>query len=380
MRFAAPVLVAGLVGVGAAVPALASGGRPRLPAESAAQIVAGVLGSRVAAVSGSVEWRPDLGIPSLAGPGSAGQGVPTAGGLDPTGLLSGAQSFRLWVDGSEERLATDGSLAETDIVRRGDEVWVWDSADQHVGRYLLPSAPGGTRPSPSGLDPASVASQLVAGLGSAGTAVGVGTPVYVAGVPCRVLRLEPTDTSTSTVSSVDIAVDAANSVPLRVTVRAAGQRTPALELGFTSVSFAPPAASVFDPPRGESTSTRVVVRRPGGGLASLRYGLESPPGGTGGWFAYAPVTEAAAPPAAPASSSPRVIGHGWSAVADLAVASSNPTVGALEAAATPVSGSWGSGRLLRSSLLDVLVLPDGHLLVGFVPPAVLEADAGALAG
>lgn len=373
MRFAAPVLVAGLVGVGAAVPALASGGRPRLPAESAAQIVAGVLDSHVPAVSGTVKWVPGLGLPSLSGLTSGGQGVPTAGGLDPTSLLSTAQSFRLWVDGSDERLATTGSLAETDIVRRGDEVWVWDSADQHVEQYLLPAHSAVAGSAPTSLGPQAVASQLLTGLESAGTSVSVGTPVSVAGVPCQVLSLRPTDQSTSTVSSVDIAVDAANSVPLRVTVRAVRQQTPALGLGFTSVSFAPPAASVFDPPYGASSAARPVAPRSGAGAAS---GALAP----GAWYGYSPLTTSTSGATIRGTSSPRVIGHGWSSVLDVAARSSSPTLGEAEAAATPVSGSWGSGRLLHSSLLDVLALPDGHLLVGFVPPAVLEADAAALAG
>jgi hypothetical protein len=373
IRFAAPVLVAGLVGLGAAVPAFASGGRPRLPAESADQIVAGVLDSHVPAVSGTIRWDPALGLPSLSGLGSAGQGVPSAGGLDPTSLLSTAQSFRLWVDGSDERLATNGSLAETDIIRRGDEVWVWDSTDQHVEQYRLPARPDMTGPAPIGFEVGAVASQLLRGLGSAGTSVSVGTPVDVAGVPCQVLSLRPADPATSTVSSVDIAVDAANSVPLRVTVRAVGQQTPALELGFTSVSFAPPAESVFAPPHGLSTSVHTVFPGTGGGL------LPAPPS-PGAWYGYSPSTGSGSAASTRSASPARVIGHGWSSVADVAVVSSSPTLTELEAAATPVSGSFGSGRLLRSSLLDVLVLHDGHLLVGFVPPSVLEADAAALAG
>ena len=44
-------------------------------------------------------------------------------------------------------------------------------------------------------------------------------------------------------------------------------------------------------------------------------------------------------------------------------------------AARPVHGSWGSGRLLRTSLISVLLTSKGQLLVGAVTPAVLYADA-----
>jgi outer membrane lipoprotein-sorting protein len=48
---------------------------------------------------------------------------------------------------------------------------------------------------------------------------------------------------------------------------------------------------------------------------------------------------------------------------------------ALLAGATPVHGSWGSGRLLRTSLLSVLFTNSGHVLIGAVTPSVLYADA-----
>jgi outer membrane lipoprotein-sorting protein len=48
---------------------------------------------------------------------------------------------------------------------------------------------------------------------------------------------------------------------------------------------------------------------------------------------------------------------------------------ALLKAATPVHGAWGSGRLLRTNLLSVLVTSNGKVLIGAVTPAVLYADA-----
>jgi hypothetical protein len=51
---------------------------------------------------------------------------------------------------------------------------------------------------------------------------------------------------------------------------------------------------------------------------------------------------------------------------------------ALLKAATPVHGAWGSGRLLRSSLLSVLFTSQGTVLAGAVTPAVLYADAAAV--
>jgi hypothetical protein len=42
-------------------------------------------------------------------------------------------------------------------------------------------------------------------------------------------------------------------------------------------------------------------------------------------------------------------------------------------ATTPVSGAWGSGRLLHTNLANVLFLSDGRVAAGFVSPSALEA-------
>ena len=50
---------------------------------------------------------------------------------------------------------------------------------------------------------------------------------------------------------------------------------------------------------------------------------------------------------------------------------------ALLASATPVHGAWGSGRLLRTSLVSVLMTDQGSAYVGAVEPSVLYAAASA---
>jgi hypothetical protein len=49
---------------------------------------------------------------------------------------------------------------------------------------------------------------------------------------------------------------------------------------------------------------------------------------------------------------------------------------ALLQSATPVSGAWGSGRLLRTSLVSVLITDGGRAFAGAVQPSVLYAAAG----
>jgi outer membrane lipoprotein-sorting protein len=52
--------------------------------------------------------------------------------------------------------------------------------------------------------------------------------------------------------------------------------------------------------------------------------------------------------------------------------------GALLRAARRVHGSWGSGRLITTSLISVLITDSGQYLIGAVQPSVLYADAAQL--
>ena len=51
---------------------------------------------------------------------------------------------------------------------------------------------------------------------------------------------------------------------------------------------------------------------------------------------------------------------------------------ALQLAATPVHGYWGSGRLLRTSLFSALLLGNGQVLIGATVPSVLYSAAAHL--
>ena len=48
---------------------------------------------------------------------------------------------------------------------------------------------------------------------------------------------------------------------------------------------------------------------------------------------------------------------------------------ALVGSAKQVHGSWGSGKLLRTSLVSLLMTSDGKVFVGAVTPSVLYAAA-----
>jgi hypothetical protein len=232
-------------------------------------------------------------------------------------------------------------------------------------------------PSPVPLTPQQAASQALKAVGPS-TRVSVERNVTVAGQPAYQLVLSPR-ASGSLVGRIAIAVDATKNVPLRVQVFAKGAASPAFQVGYTSISFVKPAAANFSFTTPAGAKVKVV----------------SPPADTTG------------PTSAKdkkASCVPQMIGSDWLSVAVLPAsalagvmgsrppvsgptaqsAASSPAGGsgedaavahALLSSATPVHGAWGSGRLLHTSLVSVLMTSDGHVLVGAVTPAVLESAA-----
>jgi hypothetical protein len=91
-----------------------------------------------------------------------------------------------------------------------------------------------------------------------------------------------------------------------------------------------------------------------------------------------------------------VIGSGWTAIVEVKGQPPGPsmrygdisgpspeqtnndpgsTLGAIIAHLPTVSGSWGTGRLLTTRLLSVLITNDGRVFAGAVAPSALYAAA-----
>ncbi len=181
------------------------------------------------------------------------------------------------------------------------------------------------------------------------TRVTTTTTDRVAGRAAYGLVLTPRDPGTL-VGSVRVSLDAATSLPLAVTVDPRGSTRPALDVRFSSLTLATPARSVFafTPPPGATVTTPRADGSPGS----------------------APTSGAAAP---------RVSGSGWTSVVVGALpdagtgASRSGQLTALGAVLPTVSGSWGSGHLLRTRLLTVVLTDDGRVAAGAVEPSALYA-------
>jgi outer membrane lipoprotein-sorting protein len=456
-RWAVPIGAVAAVGIVIAGSVIARGqATPTLPARTTAQLLAAVDNPAAlpSAMTAVVQENASLGLPDL--PGSSDP-------LSGLSLLSGSHMFKIWYDGpAKVRVAIPVTMGETDLRRDGNSAWLWDSQTNQATHFVLP--PGTATPAPPASPstsavptPQQLAKQILAAVGST-TTVGLQQNVTVAGQPAYQLSIAPKD-SRSLIGQIRIAIDAQDSLPLQVQVFARGAASPAFSVGYTSLSFAAPAASnfTFSPPPGAKVKTVTVPAGAGplaglGGLpnlpagaistgvpiappptgsvtlrmsssggktvivtggkpippamlkqmraamlkslpasmpkaqrAALLKGLASAPSGiqlpttAGTVFSSTGVAGAAVPSAAPT-----VLGKGWLSVAELLVpvngvnGQAQSVLGALESAATPVHGTWGSGRLLRTSLFSVLLFSNGRVLVGAVVPSVLYADAAQL--
>jgi outer membrane lipoprotein-sorting protein len=423
-RWAVPACaVAVVAGVGVASAITVAQAAPALPARTPAELLAAVAGHTAAppALTGTVVETASLGIPQL--PGAA----------DPTSiasLLTGSHTIKIWyADPAHTRLAVPVNMGESDLIRNGGTVWLWQSSNNTASKLELPphSAQGDAGEHQLPVTPQQAAKQILAAV-SPTTVVSTQTNVTVAGQAAYQLVLAPKD-SRSLVGKITIAVDGQHpTVPLRLQVFARGAKTPSFSVGYTSISFVRPAASNFDftPPAGahiEKLQTpgrwyayapltgqklmpppmkgnpphRWAIKVPSAHLSKLH-----PGGGTG---ALGPVggAQLGMTSGMTAGMAPQVIGSGWLAVAvlpssvlgglaaqgnaasaagqaaqsvggDGGSVDNSAIVAALLTSAQPVHGSWGSGKLLRTSLVSIL-MTNNHVLIGAVDPSVLYAAA-----
>ncbi len=351
LRWGAPVVAA------AAVAAVASGvftaeANPSLPAKTAGQLLVDLQGARVDGLSGTVVQDSDLGLPQLPQIGNGG------GSSSLTSLLTGSHTLRVWYAGDDkQRVALLGSLGETDVVRNGTTAWVWSSESNSATRYTLPAGTAGTHAAdqlPAGVTPQQAADMALKALDPT-TKVSTSSTTSVAGRSAYELVLAPKDTR-ALVGQVRLAVDSKTSVPLRVQVFGKNSGNgPAFSVGFSSVSFQVPSAAqfVFNPPPHVQVTEGTLPAR------------ERPTAGD----------------AKQARDAVRTVGSGWTTVAVLPAPAAtggsrdSGALGAFLEQLPRVSGSWGSGRLMTSTLVSALVTDDGRLIVGMVPPELLYAAA-----
>ncbi len=335
-----------------------------LPARSAEQLLVDLQTAPSTPISGTITDSVDLGLPEL--PSSMTSGSQEG---SPATLLSGDHTWRVWSDGkTKSRLSLLADQSETNIVRNGDQVWQWSSASQTATHFTIdPEAKKAHPQSPDEVVPRtpSEAAQWALQKIDPTTEVSTAGTATVAGRPAYELVLTPRDTA-SRVASVRLAVDSEKKVPLRVQVFSTKTTASAIDIGFSSVSFQQPAASVFDftPPPGAKVLEPDKSDKPESGHGD----------------ATTPDEQA----------EPTVTGTGWTSVVsgrvpdepgqkaehgkqDAAHQGESGEAQQFAELFPQVSGSWGTGRVLDGTLISIVITDDGRYAAGAVAPSALYA-------
>jgi outer membrane lipoprotein-sorting protein len=318
---AAGIAVAGVVGLGLLTLQGGAGAQPALPPVSPEDLVTSVLKAQPGPFEGTVQLDNELGLPALPDLPQAANGTSTA---------------QVWSGGGGKgRVQIPSPTGERTLVSDGTTFWAWNSDDRTVTKGTR--QPDQTQAQVA--DPTKAATDALAALQPTSTISVDGTD-EVAGRPVYDLVLAPKPTERTLLREVRIAVDAQERMPLRLTVLAQGSTSPALQVGFTDLTFGPqdPGRFTFTPPAGATVKD-------------------------------APSRDAQQQQ----RDKPTVVGEGWDRVIVEKVPQNNPDrAKQLAGLGTPTSGSWGSGRLIKTAVATAIITDDGRVAMGAVPEQVLS--------
>ena len=403
-RWAVPVAVGAMVVAGfAAAPLLADAGSAGLPDITAQQLVTKVLEAKPVPMSGTVVYTARLGLPDISSLGAVSGTVSPA---DPINLLSGSSTLRMWTDGAgRSRVSLLGATSEYSVVHDTTQAWTYSSKQDAVTHYTLSATDAAKLkaeqqkhaqtpvPGASELPTPSQAADQALSQAQQYSTVTLDSQTTVAGRGAYQLVVTPKTTGTL-VAHIVVTVDAATYTPLRVQVWSTqNAKSPALELGFTDVSFTTPSAAVltFSAPPGATVTEKTISLPQRSGTRPTPSPTARPDDVTVTGTGWASVVELrgvnvsalmsgnAAAAAAAARSLPKpptaqgqdVVSQFMGDGGNQSGSSLNPTT-LYQGLTTAVPG----GRMLSSALLSVLILDDGRVLAGAVPTATLQALAG----
>jgi outer membrane lipoprotein-sorting protein len=386
-RYLVPLGAAAITAAIVLVPQAASGAQhPDLSPKTAAQLLASLEQASLPPFSGTTVETTRLGLPSLAdvnlpGAVSTGEGSPIT---EIATLLTGSHTAQLAYGGPDrQRIAIFLSdLSETDIVHNGKDIWTYSSDSNSVSHSTLKPETGedGTPEAADPVDPTKAAERALAEIDPS-TKVTVDRTAEVAGRPAYQLDLTPRDDRTL-IGSVRIALDSETSLPLQVEIWSRNNAaTPALSVGFTSISMSAPSASTFDftkpptalmqssPLSGPTRSGTRFVGDDGPSVPSFDHYSVVGKDWTSVFIGQLSTPSGAS--TAPPTTVRRCNGQPQVCTTTASPDSTSSLVGLLDSLGTRVD----AGHLITTTLLSILVTNDNRVLVGAVTPAYLEQVA-----
>jgi len=308
-------------------------------------------------------------------------------------IISGTHEARIYVDGPDKlRVQVLDPMSERSMIVNGDTVWFYDD-DKQAAQYMTVdvaeleakaeeyeaenSAEIEQKIADLPFDinnPAEVADYLLAEA-SEYSEITVGADQNVAGQAAYELIATPLATET-TVDYVSVAIDAETGMALNVKVVAKGQTEPAMEIGFTSIDYSTPAASVFEfNPSSDVTVSEMEMPEEFtiDGETYTREELEAE-------LEANKLTEAEYEQKKAefeaSENMPEVIENGWASVVEMKLTEDMPVDMFDSELFSGITEQVDGGFVITTSLVNMLITDDGRVLAGAVTTDYLLEIAG----
>lgn len=305
-------------------------------------------------------------------------------------LIAGTHKIRVYASEVGMRVQILDPMSQRDFIVNQDEFWIYDArnatamtgtfdmevSDQDKAEFEAQAqAELDEYLAQIQLDisnPEAVADYLMAQIGET-TEVSVGKDHMVAGRTAYQLIAQP-NAENSLVESVVISVDSETGMALDVKVYSVEQETPAFQVGFESISFDTPDASLFSftPPPGTTVETMEVPAELEAELEALKSEYENKEFTNEDNAAMRAELEARYAD----TPKPEMIGEGWDAVIYLPAMPQEVPMEMMENQLfadlmTQVDG----GKVFSTPLLNVLIADSGEVYAGAVTIEYLQEVA-----
>ena len=303
-------------------------------------------------------------------------------------LIAGTHKIRVYASAEGTRVQILDPMKQRDLIVNKDEFWFYDSRkataitgtfDMQVDQADVDKAQADAEAKLAEYaaaiqldisNPEAVANYLMEKIGE-NTTVSVGKDHRVAGRTAYQLIAQP-NADNSLIESVVISVDSETGMALDVKVYSVEQDAPAMHVGFESISFEIPDASIFSftPPAGTTVETFEAPEDLEAELERLK--TEGSNLTEEQKLAYKAELEAKYAD----QSKPELIGQGWESVIYLSAIPSEIPMGLLENELfadlmTKVPG----GKVFSTPVLNVLITDSGEVYAGAVTIAFLQEVA-----
>ena len=303
-------------------------------------------------------------------------------------LIAGTHKIRVYASAEGTRVQILDPMKQRDLIVNQDEFWFYDSRkataitgtfDMQVDQADVDKAQADAEAKLAEYaaaiqldisNPEAVANYLMEKIGE-NTTVSVGKDHMVAGRTAYQLIAQP-NADNSLIESVVISVDSETGMALDVKVYSVEQDAPAMHVGFESISFEIPDASIFSftPPAGTTVETFEAPEDLEAELERLK--TEGSNLTEEQKLAYKAELEAKYADQA----KPELMGQGWESVIYLSAIPSEIPMGLLENELfadlmTKVPG----GKVFSTPVLNVLITDSGEVYAGAVTIAFLQEVA-----